>query len=139
MKFSNKIFTYNVEFMRYTSQLRWDNSVLFHCYYQSFLKRIQNSILTQKQEKPFLFQTMYSLVLTINNQYWKYNWEHICVQTTKKDIVNAHAQKQQYFTSRTSFISTTIIWPQNLLAVLFANFSWPSSSTPAPLSRSLSS
>ena len=77
--------------MRYTSQLRWDDSVLFHCYYQNFLKRILNPILTQKQEKSFLFQIMYLLVLTIDNQYWEYNWEHICVQTAKKDAVNAYA------------------------------------------------
>ena len=33
MKPSNKISTYNVDFMCYTSQLGWGNSVLCHCYY----------------------------------------------------------------------------------------------------------
>jgi len=34
MKPSNKISTYNVDFMHYVSQLGWGNSVLYHCYYQ---------------------------------------------------------------------------------------------------------
>ena len=33
MKPSNKISTYNVDFMCYASQLGWRNSVLCHCYY----------------------------------------------------------------------------------------------------------
>ena len=34
MKPSDKISTYNVDFMRYASQLGWGNSVLCHRYYQ---------------------------------------------------------------------------------------------------------
>ena len=34
MKPGNKISTYNVDFMHYTSQLGWENSVLCHRYYQ---------------------------------------------------------------------------------------------------------
>ena len=34
MKPSDKISTYNVDFICYTSQLGWGNSVLCHCYYQ---------------------------------------------------------------------------------------------------------
>ena len=34
MKPSDKISTYNVDFMCYTSQLGWENSVLCHYYYQ---------------------------------------------------------------------------------------------------------
>jgi len=33
MKLSDKISTYNVDFMCYTSQLDWRNSILCHCYY----------------------------------------------------------------------------------------------------------
>ena len=33
MKSGNKIFTYNVDFMCYASQLDWRNSMLCHCYY----------------------------------------------------------------------------------------------------------
>ncbi len=34
MKYSDKISTYNVDFIYYTFQLGWENSVLCHCYYQ---------------------------------------------------------------------------------------------------------
>ena len=34
MKLSNKISTYNVDFMHYTSQLDWENSMLCYHYYQ---------------------------------------------------------------------------------------------------------
>ena len=34
MKPSNKISTYNVDFICYASQLDWGNSILCHCYYQ---------------------------------------------------------------------------------------------------------
>jgi len=40
MKPSDKISTYNVNFMCYVSQLGWENSVLCHCYYQ----RLPNQI-----------------------------------------------------------------------------------------------
>ena len=33
MKPSNKISTYNVDFIRYAFQLGWGNSILCHCYY----------------------------------------------------------------------------------------------------------
>ena len=33
MKPSNKIFTYNMDFICYISQLDWGNSVLYHHYY----------------------------------------------------------------------------------------------------------
>jgi len=33
MKPGNKIFTYNVDFMHYASQLGWGNSMLCYCYY----------------------------------------------------------------------------------------------------------
>jgi len=55
MKPSNKISTYNVDFMYYVSQLGWRNSVLCHHYYQGLPNRIQDPISTQKQEKPTLF------------------------------------------------------------------------------------
>jgi len=44
MKPSNKISTYNINFMCYVSQLGWENSVLCHCYYQDLFNWIQNPI-----------------------------------------------------------------------------------------------
>jgi len=55
MKPSNKISTYNMDFMHYISQLDWGNNVLCRCYYQRLPNWIQDPISTQKQEKPTLF------------------------------------------------------------------------------------
>jgi len=71
MKPGNKIFTYNVDFICYASQLGWKNSVLCYCYYQGLPNQIQNPISTQEQEKPTLFQDMYALVMTIDHCYWE--------------------------------------------------------------------
>ena len=69
MKPSNKISTYNVDFMHYASQLGWENSVLCHCYYQGLPNWIQDSISTWKQGKPTSFQNMYVLAMTIDHRY----------------------------------------------------------------------
>jgi len=37
MKPSDRITTYNIEFMRYTFQLDWDNNILCYKYYQRLL------------------------------------------------------------------------------------------------------
>ena len=66
MKSGDKISTYNVDFIRYVSQLGWENSVLCHCYYQRLSNQIQNPISTWEQGKPTLFQDMYTLAMTIN-------------------------------------------------------------------------
>jgi len=75
MKPSNKISTYNVDFMHYTSQLGWGNSVLCHCYYQRLPNWIQNLISTWEQGKPTSFQDMYTLVMTIDYHYWERDHE----------------------------------------------------------------
>ena len=46
MKPSNNIFTYNVDFICYTSQLGWRNGMLCHCYYQELSNQIQDPIST---------------------------------------------------------------------------------------------
>jgi len=55
MKSSNKILTYNVDFIYYVSQLGWRNSVLCYHYYQGLPNQIQDPISTQEQGKPILF------------------------------------------------------------------------------------
>ena len=55
IKPGNKIFTYNVDFMRYASQLGWGNSVLCYHYYQELSNWIQDPISTWEQEKPTSF------------------------------------------------------------------------------------
>jgi len=71
MKPGDKIFTYNVDFMCYASQLGWRNSVLCHCYYQGLPNWIQDPISIWEQGKPTLFQNMYTLAMTIDHCYWE--------------------------------------------------------------------
>jgi len=78
MKPSNKISTYNVDFMRYASQLGWGNSILCHRYYQ-------DPISIQEQGKPTSFQDMYALAMTINHHYWKRDREH---HYTRQAVMN---------------------------------------------------
>ena len=71
IKPSDKISTYNVDFICYASQLGWENSILCHRYYQGLSNWIQDPISTQEQGKPTLFQNMYALAMTIDHCYWE--------------------------------------------------------------------
>jgi len=44
IKLSNKISTYNMDFMCYASQLGWRNSMLYYYYYQKLSNQIQDLI-----------------------------------------------------------------------------------------------
>ena len=71
MKPSNKISTYNVDFICYAFQLGWENSVLCYHYYQRLPNQIHDPISTWEQGKPILFQDMYSLVMIIDHHYYQ--------------------------------------------------------------------
>ena len=94
MKPGNKISTYNVDFMRYASQLGWENSVLCHCYYQGLPNQIQNSISTWKQGKPTSFQDMYTLAMTINHRYWERDCKCHHARQVEKEALESHSWKQ---------------------------------------------
>ena len=63
MKPSNKISSYNVDFMCYASQLGQGNSILCYYYCQRLFNQIQNPISIQKQGKLTSFQDMYTLAI----------------------------------------------------------------------------
>ena len=94
MKPSDKISTYNVDFMRYASQLGWGNSVLCHRYYQGLPNRIQDPISTQEQGKPTSFQNMYALAMTIDHCYWKKDREHHRARQAEKEALESYSRKQ---------------------------------------------
>jgi len=94
MKPSDKISTYNVDFMCYASQLGWRNSVLCHHYYQGLPNRIQDPISTREQGKPTLFQDMYALAITIDHCYWERDHERHRVRQVEKEALESHSQKQ---------------------------------------------
>jgi len=91
MKPSDKISTYNVDFIRYASQLGWGNSVLCHRYYQGLPNRIQDPIFTQEQEKPTLFQDMYALAMTIDYCYWERDCECHRTRQVEKEALESHS------------------------------------------------
>ena len=100
MKPSDKISTYNVDFMRYASQLGWGNSVLCHHNYQRLPNRIQDPISTWEQGKPTLFQDMYALAMTIDYCYWERDCERHYAKQVEKEALKSHSWKQgKAFTS----------------------------------------
>ena len=104
MKPSDKISTYNVDFMYYVSQLGWDNSVLCHCYYQGLPNQIQDPISTREQGKPTSFQNMYALVMTINHCYWEHDCKCHHIRQAEKEALESHSWKQG---KSSTFSSTT--------------------------------
>ena len=91
MKPGNKISTCNVDFIHYTFQLGWENSVLCHRYYQELLNRIQDSISTWEQGKPTLFQDMYTLAMTIDHHYWKKDRKCHCARQAEKEALESYS------------------------------------------------
>jgi len=65
------IATYNVAFLRYSAQLQWPESALYHRYYFGLPDRIQDIISTREGDKPSIFQTLYSTAVSIDNHFWE--------------------------------------------------------------------
>jgi len=95
MKPGNKFSTYNIDFICYTSQLDWGNSVLCYHYYQKLSNQIQDPISTWEQGKPTLFQDMYALVMTINHCYCKCDCKCYHTRQVEKEAFKSHSQKQR--------------------------------------------
>ena len=132
MKPSNKISTYNVDFMHYASQLGWGNSVLCHRYYQGLPNQIQDPISTQEQGKPTSFQDMYALAMTINHCYWEKDCERHRARQAEKEALKSHSWKQgKASTSSSVMVSQSKATPS--LAALSAK---DLSSKPSPSSTS---
>jgi len=132
MKPSNKISTYNVDFIYYASQLGWRNSVLCHRYYQGLPNRIQDPISTQEQGKPTSFQDMYALAMTINHCYWERDHEHYCARQVEKEALKSYSRKQGKVSTSGSVMASQSK-ANSSLAVLYAkNLPSKSSLSSAP-------
>jgi len=130
MKPGDKISTYNVDFMRYASQLGWGNSVLCHRYYQGLLNQIQDPISTQEQGKPTSFQDMYALAMTIDHHYWERDRERHHARQVEKEVLESHSRKQGK--ASTSGSGTASQSKANLAASSAKNPSSKPSPSPAP-------
>jgi len=94
MKPGDKISTYNVEFIRYTAQLNWGDTVLCHRFYQGLPNHLQDLISNWEQGKSNSFQAMYQLAITFNNCYWEQNCEQDRLHNTEKEAADSHHWKQ---------------------------------------------
>ena len=124
----DKISTYNVNFMRYVSQLGWGNSVLCHRYYQGLPNQIQDPISTQEQGKPTLFQDMYTLVMTIDHCYWERDCECHYARQVEKKALESHSWKQ----GKASTSSSVMVSQSKANPSLVASSAKNSSSKPPP-------
>jgi len=84
---------YNVDFICYTSQLGWGNSVLCYYYYQELPNQIQDPISTQEKGKPILFQDMYTLAMAIDHCYWEYDHKCHYARQAEKEALKSHSWK----------------------------------------------
>ena len=68
----NRIATYNVAFLWYSTELQWTENALCHRYYSGLPDRIQDIISTREGGKPSTFQTLYSTAVSIENHFWEW-------------------------------------------------------------------
>ena len=80
--------------MYYIFQLGQGNSVLCHCYYQNLPNWIQNPIFIWEQDKPTLFQDMYTLAMTINHYYYEHDHKYYYTRQAEKEAFKSYSQKQ---------------------------------------------
>jgi len=71
MNSDNRIATYNIAFLRYSAELQWTENALCHRYYVGLPDRIQDIISTCKGDKPSIFQTLYTIAISIDNHFWE--------------------------------------------------------------------
>ena len=132
MKPGNKISTYNMDFMRYASQLGWGNSVLCYCYYQGLPNWIQDPISTWEQRKPTLLQDMYALAMTIDHCYWERDRERYRARQAEKEALESYFWKQgKASTSGSVMISQSKANP-SLVTLSTKNSFFKPSPSPAP-------
>ncbi|KAF5346383.1 hypothetical protein D9756_011387 [Leucocoprinus leucothites] len=94
MKLGDKIATFNIEFLKHTSQLSWNDKVLCHCYYKGLPNRIQDPLSTHEQGKPTTFKEMHCLAIVYDRRYWECDREHVRARTAEKDAADSLSQKQ---------------------------------------------
>jgi len=90
IKPGDKIATYNVEFMWYTAQLNWGDTVLCHQFYQGLPNHLQDLIANQEQGKPTSFHAIYQLAITFDNRYWEQNCKCNHFHNIEKEAANSH-------------------------------------------------
>ena len=108
MKYGNKILSYNVEFLCYSSLLNWGDSVLVHRYYKGLPNQLQDQISLRKAGKPGTFQEMMRVATTYDDRHWERERERARVRSdhpapsSDKSRKGQQQQQQQPNNSRSS-------------------------------------
>ncbi|KXN84500.1 hypothetical protein AN958_12423 [Leucoagaricus sp. SymC.cos] len=79
MKHGDKIATYNIDFMWYSTQLDWGDSVFTHRYY----KGLPNCLQDQISIKPHGFQEMMCVATVYDNCHWEHKYKCACAHTAE--------------------------------------------------------
>ncbi|KXN90779.1 hypothetical protein AN958_03570, partial [Leucoagaricus sp. SymC.cos] len=83
MKHRDKITTYNINFMWYSSQLDWGDSVFTHRYYKGLPNHLQDQISMHKQGKPHSFQEIMHIATVYDDCHWEHEREHAHTHTAE--------------------------------------------------------
>jgi len=132
----DKITTYNVEFLKYSSQLDWNDEVLRHRYYSGLPFRLQDLLSAREKGKPKTFQGMIDYASRYDGRYWEREREKSHLKSTdsgKKTAASSTATSAPT-TSTSSFAKAPSKTPAP-----YQNSATPAlhqkSSTPAPPSK----
>jgi len=88
MKPRDKIASYNVEFQRYSSQLRWGDEALAFHYYKGLPNRLQDPISSREKGKPKRFQRLLEVATKYDARYWERDREKARVQAAEEEITS---------------------------------------------------
>ena len=71
----DQIAIYNIAFLQYSAKLQWTENALCHRYYVRLPDCIQDIISTHEGNRSSIFQTLYSMTISIKNYFWEQKCE----------------------------------------------------------------
>jgi hypothetical protein len=93
MKPGDKITTYNVEFMRLSSRLTWDNDSLVYRFYKGLPDRLQDKISELPAGKPKSLLHMRNVAMSFDNRYWERQRERTRARTATESAAASQPRK----------------------------------------------
>jgi hypothetical protein len=96
MGYNQTIVKYDLEFMRLTAQLNWDDSVLCHRYYKGLPDRIQDAIAARPDGKPTSLTGMKNAANIADQRYWERQREK------KRKEGPSHSHKSNDFSNKSN-------------------------------------
>jgi len=112
MKPSDRITTYNVEFMRLSSCLNWGNDLLVYRFYKGLPDRLQDKISELPAGKPKKLAVLRDAAITLDNRYWERQREQTRARGATEAIVASQNRKNS---GQTPAVSTAKPSPSPLV------------------------